>query len=178
MLAEKEKATALASASNIPDLYALQQGFQDEISGGFSSFFGITTSTTDGIAGTNGTAVLIDSNSLTNEASKDLLKTRELDLNNSLQKEKKLKILLKSKMKEIEEKDKEIKQFQDILLEDKNKRSNGLNSGNDKETLDSTLAKGELAAAKIAIVKLESKLKVLNMLHNSIDTLKKSYFFL
>jgi hypothetical protein len=168
LLAEKEKATALASASNIPDLYALQQGFQDEISGGFSSFFGITTPTTDGITGTNGATLLTDSNSLTIEASKELLKTRELELNNSLQKEKKLKILLKNKMKEIEEKDKEIKQFQDSLLGDKNKSNDGSNSGNDKQTSDSPLAKEELTAAKIAIVKLENKLKVLNMLHNSI----------
>jgi hypothetical protein len=165
LLAEKEKATAttLASASNVPDLYALQQGLQDEIAGGFSSFFGMTTSTTDGIVG-NGAAVLTDSNTLTIEASKDLLQTRELELNTSLQKEKKLKVLLRNKMKEIEEKDKEIKQFRENLVEDKSDNVNGLNSENDKSNLDSE--KEELVASKITIVKLENKLKVLNMLND------------
>jgi predicted nucleic acid-binding Zn-ribbon protein len=105
---EKEKAAAAAPKfSAIPDLAALQ----DEISGGISSFFGITSP-----SATTETPTAQNNGDVTSEdASKNILATKDAELTSSLLREKKLKALIKVKIKEVDDKEKEVQQCKALL---------------------------------------------------------------
>ena len=102
---EREKADANAKISNISDLSALQ----DEISGGISAFFGIIAPSApiEAVANKNdGPAAEPISNSTI---------SRDEELAASIMRERKLKLIIKTKMKENDEKDKEIQQYHLLL---------------------------------------------------------------
>jgi hypothetical protein len=105
---EKEKAAAAAPKfSAIPDLAALQ----DEISGGISSFFGITSP-----SATTETPTAQNNGDVTSEDSgKNFLATKDAELTSSLLREKKLKALIKVKIKEVDDKEKEVQQYKALL---------------------------------------------------------------
>ena len=108
LIDERGKVAASPYPTAMPDLSALQ----DEISGGISAFFGITAAAS---TITEPAAIKNGDGAMTVEALTTLLATKEAEAAANLQKEKKFKIIIKTKMKEIEEKDKEIKHFQDLI---------------------------------------------------------------
>lgn len=111
---EREKSDANAKISNIPDLSALQ----DEISGGISAFFGIIapSAPTEAVAHKNdGPAAEHISNSTI---------SKDEELAASAMRERKLKLIIKTKMKENDEKDKEIQQYQLLLANIKDDTDN------------------------------------------------------
>lgn len=104
---EKGRAATHQLSSTIPDLSALQE----EISGGISAFFGISA------ASTSNEPTIVRNTDAAGSVQElaVLLAAKDAELTANIQKEKKFKVIIKTKMKEIEEKDKEIKHFQDIL---------------------------------------------------------------
>ena len=104
---EKGRAVTHQLSSTIPDLSALQE----EISGGISAFFGISA------ASTSNEPTIVRNTDAAGSVQElaVLLAAKDAELTANIQKEKKFKVIIKTKMKEIEEKDKEIKHFQDIL---------------------------------------------------------------
>lgn len=104
---EKGRAVTHQLSSTIPDLSALQE----EISGGISAFFGISAAST-----INEPTIVRNTDAAGSvQELAVLLAAKDAELTANIQKEKKFKVIIKTKMKEIEEKDKEIKHFQDIL---------------------------------------------------------------
>lgn len=104
---EKEKSATTSKFSAIPDLSALQ----GEISGGFSSFFGITAP-----AATSEISMIKSGGEPAYEdPSKNILATKDAELASSLLREKKLKALIKVKIKEVEDRDKEVQQYKILL---------------------------------------------------------------
>lgn len=111
---EKEKTAAAPKFSAIPDLAALQ----GEISGGISSFFGITSpaaTTETPTAQSNGDE----------DASRNIFATKDAELTSSLLREKKLKALIKVKIKEVDDKEKEVQQFKTLLAAEKDYQKTG-----------------------------------------------------
>lgn len=100
LVEEKEKSAAALKSSTISELSA----FQDEISGGISAFFGIVNPT----APSETAAIKNDEPTASDEAAQSMLTFKDAEVASGLQREKKLKALIKTKMKENEEKDKEI----------------------------------------------------------------------
>ena len=104
---ERDRTATNQFSSTIPDLSALQ----DEISGGISAFFGISAASPS----VEPTATRNADAAESVESLRALLLVKDTELTANIQKEKKFKVLIKTKMKEIEEKEKEIKQFQEII---------------------------------------------------------------
>ena len=142
---EKEKTATAPKFSAIPDLAALQ----DEISGGISSFFGITSAaaTTDAPAAQNTVDVT------TEDASKTVLATKDAELTSSLLREKKLKALIKVKIKEVDDKEKEVQQYKALLAAEKDdQKSSNVNSA-------TVSSRNELASLQQEIDELKARLQ-------------------
>ena len=125
--AERDRTAASQYSTTIPDLSALQ----DEISGGISAFFGISAATPS----VEPTAARNTDAAESVESLKALLVVKDTELTANIQKEKKFKVMIKTKMKEIEEKEKEIKQFQEIIAVQRS------NQGNESPELSDSLVK-------------------------------------
>jgi hypothetical protein len=142
---EKEKAAAAPKFSAIPDLTALQ----DEISGGISSFFGITppSATTETPADQNKADVRSE------DVIKNILATKDAELTSSLLREKKLKALIKVKIKEVDDKEKEILQFKALLAAEKDERKP------DATDCSTASSSNQLASLQQEIDELKARLK-------------------
>lgn len=142
---EKEKTAAAPKFSAIPDLAALQ----GEISGGISSFFGITSPAATAetpTAQNNGDAAAED-------ASRNILATKDAELTSSLLREKKLKALIKVKIKEVDDKEKEVQQFKTLLAAEKDNRKTGTSNCSTASSSD------EVASLKQEIDELKARLQ-------------------